>query len=401
VPETLLRREVTVTETRVYRAAMTAVVVAIAGTGGPASGRLVPIALAVVLALVYPGLPAGARALLALICGGLAVTAGLATWAGPFAVVSTAAGAALLALGSALGWRTRRLDEPRPRRYARRALVGLGLAVVLMFVALPVGIAIVVNHRAQTAVAVPDLGRPHHDVTLRTSDDLSLAASYVPSLNGAAVIVFPGRRAQTVRHARLLVRHGYGVLVLDRRGEGESDGNFNSRGWGGEPDLVAALDFLAHRRDVDHHRIGGLGLSVGGELLLQTAAHDPRLRAIVSDGAGLRSFAEQLHWPGVPKWRRWLSAPLVETAAGIVFSGRRPPPDLVDVVGRIAPRHVLLIRALEGNADEVLNRVYRDAAPDAVRLWEVPTAGHVEALAVAPAEYELRVIGFFDQELES
>ena len=48
--------------------------------------------------------------------------------------------------------------------------------------------------------------------------------------NRAAVIVFPGRSGP-VPHARMLVRHGYGVLMLDRRGEGASEGDFNARGW--------------------------------------------------------------------------------------------------------------------------------------------------------------------------
>jgi hypothetical protein len=39
---------------------------------------------------------------------------------------------------------------------------------------------------------------------------------------------------------------------------------------------------------------------VGGELLLQTAARDAGLRAVVSEGAGLRSAAEQKHMPGAP-----------------------------------------------------------------------------------------------------
>ena len=47
-------------------------------------------------------------------------------------------------------------------------------------------------------------------------------------------------------------------------------------GWGGERDIFAALDFLEDRPDVDPNRIGGLGLSVGGELMLQAAAEDER-----------------------------------------------------------------------------------------------------------------------------
>jgi len=134
----------------------------------------------------------------------------------------------------------------------------------------------------------------------------------------------------------MLVRHGYGVLLFDRRGEGESDGDYNAFGWDGERDLDAAIAFLASRRDVDRRRIGGIGLSVGGELLLQAAAHSQRLRAVVADGAGIRSIRDHL---AVDRRRPigWISPLLVETLATAVLSDSSPPPALRDLVRR-APR---------------------------------------------------------------
>ena len=60
---------------------------------------------------------------------------------------------------------------------------------------------------------------------------------YVPSRNGAAVISFPGRSGTRLQ-ARMLARHGYGVLLFDRRGEGESEGDWNVFGWQGERDAA-------------------------------------------------------------------------------------------------------------------------------------------------------------------
>jgi hypothetical protein len=94
--------------------------------------------------------------------------------------------------------------------------------------------------------------------------------------------------------------------------------------------------------------------------------------------------------------QQWLSPWAVQTAALTVLGDGGPPPDLAALVSRIAPRPVLLIRALHGNPGEALNRVY--AGPSA-SLWELDRGGHTGALAVAPAEYERRVIGFFDAAL--
>jgi uncharacterized protein len=314
---------------------------------------LVPTALALLLVVAYPRLRAGARAAAALVAGSLMIVGGVVDGARHVAVdrlagddvtaiIAAIAGTVLVAMGAAVLWRSRRLDERPLRRYSRRALIAVVAALGGVFAVMPVAFAIVANHKARTTAADVELGRPYVDVSLRTSDGLRIAGWYVPSRNGAAVIAFPGREGP-VRHAQMLVRHGYGVLLLDRRGEGESEGDFNARGWNGEPDLRAAVAYLRGRPDVHGGRVGGLGLSVGGELLLQTAAREPGLRAVVSEGAGLRSAAEQKHMPGAPpEPLRWIAPITMETAAGVALSDSRPPTDLADLMPRIAPRPVLL-----------------------------------------------------------
>ena len=248
---------------------------------------------------------------------------------------------------------TRRTGGARVRRFA----VGLAVLASAILIVLPTAIGIIATHKARSPLTAVNLGRPYESVGLTTSDGLNLRAWYVPARNGAAVIAFPGR-SQPVPHAKMLIRHGYGILLLDRRGEGASEGDYNAFGWAGEKDLRAAIGFLQQRPDVDAGRIGGLGLSVGGELLLQTAAHTPALRAVVSEGAGQRSLAEHLDNPEVGTVQRWFTGMLAQTAAVAVLSNTTPPDALADLVPHIAPRPVLLIEAVHGNPDEVLNEVY-------------------------------------------
>ena len=171
------------------------------------------------------------------------------------------------------------------------------------------------------------LGRPYEQVTLRTSDGLRLSGWYVPSRNGAAVIVSPGRSPQVqAPHARMLIRHGYGVLLFDVRGEaGKARATATcTAGRATRTSSPPSLSCGASQTSATAE-IGGLGLSVGGEMLLQTAAETTGLKAVVSEGAGRRSLREHLHIPLVAPSRNGSPhAPVVQTGALMVMSEHRP-----------------------------------------------------------------------------
>ena len=251
---------------------------------------------------------------------------------------------------------------------------------------LPIALSYGYTHTARPVVPAADLGVPYEDVTFTTADGLELAGWYIPSRNGAAVIAFPGRKGSQ-RPARMLARHGYGVLLFDRRGEGASEGDPSAVGWAGDRDVKAAIAYLQSRPDVDPDRIGGIGLSVGGELLLETAAESEALKAVVSEGAGIRSVREALLDPGLTES---LGLPLwaVVTAGTAVFSNHLPPPNLKDLVGEIAPRPIFLIYAGHGQGGEELSADYYEAAGEPKTLWEIPEAGHTGGIEARPEEYE-------------
>ena len=370
---------------------------------------LVPLSVLALAGWAYPRLRAGLRATIALALGGFGIVAGIeavyyTTKDGPSGddftgFLSLLAGVALLAVGALTLWRTRRRDGSRRRRYLRRFLVALGAVVVVYVVLVPFYAAYVFTHVARGFVPEADLGVPHENVSFTTSDGLELEGWYIPSKNRAAVIAFPGRKGPQ-RQARMLARHGYGVLLFDRRGEGASEGDPNTFGWKGDRDLRAAVAFLQSRPDVDPDRIGGIGLSVGGEMMLEAAAEPDALRAVVSEGAGVRSIRESVAMTDTRKRIEGSLVHAVVTPAVALFSNSRPPPSLDDLVGRIAPRPVFLIYATPGQGGEAeLTKVFYDAAREPKTIWRVPGAGHTGGIEARPEEYERRVIAFFDDAL--
>jgi fermentation-respiration switch protein FrsA (DUF1100 family) len=367
---------------------------------------LVPVALLVGAAVLYPRVRPGLRAVLAIVLGLLALPIGAteAIYYGPdeglsgddfTGLLAAAAGIVLAGLGIRTAWRSRKRGGSRAWRYGRRALIALAALLTASFVLFPLGLSYGFTHVARLKTADANLGAPYEPVSFRAHDGLRLDGWFVPSRNGATVIVYPGKKG-TQNHARMLVRNGYGVLVFDRRGEGTSEGDPNALGWGFDQDLLGALAYLRSRDDVDPDRIGGLGLSVGGEALLDAAAETDDVKAVVSDGAGWRSVREDtigLKFKDLPE----MVLDAVSTAGMTVFSDRLPPPNLKTVAGRIeAP--VFLIYATHGAAGEDNSPVYHDALRGPKQLWLIDTQ-HTHGFSDRPREYERRVVGFFDRTL--
>jgi uncharacterized protein len=371
---------------------------------------LVPLGSLALAAAAYGRVRGGGRAAIALVAGVFGIATGIEAAyytirVGPSGddftgLLALVAGLALFGFGFVLLWRTRRRDDRLLRKSLRRAAIGVAGLVVGFFVLYPLGYSYVGTHVARPPVHDIDLGGTGvEDVKLETSDGLTLEGSYLPSRNGAAVIVAFGRKG-TQDPARMLARHGYGVLIFDRRGEGESDGDPNPYAWDdGEKDLLAAIEFLKRRSDVERGRIGGVGLSVGGETFLQTAAHSDDLAAVVSEGATARSGSELDSVPGSP-WSQ-VTFNRVVTAGTAVFSNASPPDHLIDQVDEIAPRAVFLIYApgVDNGDEERFNRAYYRVAGRPKLIWGVPEAGHVGAQDARPREYEQRLTRFFDKNL--
>lgn len=367
---------------------------------------LVPLAVLGGLALLYPHLRAGVRAATSMTLGAIVCAVGfpgiyyIADGSAAFdhytALLAFPAALILLVSGPVILWRTRRVGGSRGRRYALRAL-SVAIAVVavpLIFVLIvfPIAFPYGYVHTGHTT-SVPELGVGEQRVTVTTSDGLELEATYVPSRNRAAMIVYGG--AGRSKEGLMLARHGYGVLLLVPRGQGASEGDIVR--WAGDTDLLAGAEYLQGREDVDDARIGAIGFSVGGEQLLEAAARSTAISAVVSEGAGGRvgeTDASSRLEPLVDV------SMFVMTTATSVFQNHGPHPRLEKRIGLIAPRPVFLIYAVPGIGEEDIRQPqFYAAAGEPKAMWRVPGSDHTGGFEAQPAEYERRVIAFLDDAL--
>jgi dipeptidyl aminopeptidase/acylaminoacyl peptidase len=231
-----------------------------------------------------------------------------------------------------------------------------------------------------------------------TSDGLTLRGWFIPSKNGAAIILGHGHgvnRTQLIPEARILAAGGFGVLLFDWRAHGESDGALVSFGFHEQKDLTAAVDFLAARPDIA--RIGALGFSRGGTVLLEVAAKDRRIAAVLVE-ATATSLREGL-------CRNFGAGPFGCAPTRWLFAFEGIDVDAVRAVDRIcaiAPRPVLIIHGAADRSTPVeMGRRLAEAACAPKDFWEIPGARHGDFAAHAPDAYPARLVGFFTAALLS
>lgn len=282
-------------------------------------------------------------------------------------------------------------------------MLKLGLLGVVAATITPALFIAVRSYREEVAVFFPPRrpvaltpaasGLPRLQPVSFSAGSVELRGWYAESTNRAAVLLVHGAggdRTALLPEAVALAEAGFGVLSFDLPGHGESGGSIE---WG-EPErqsLRAALDWLSRRSDVDPARLGALGFSLGGYVLVQVAAGDSRIRALVLAGTP-SDPVQQAHF----QHRRF--GPLSTWPA--LYALRRGGMDLNvrgrDFVARIAPRPLLIVTGSEdatvpaSMADELFR-----TARDPRELYVIPGAGHGGYEREAGPAYTARLIAFY------
>lgn len=279
------------------------------------------------------------------------------------------------------------------------AIMGIMLA---LYVGFPMVMALVALIPGNDSVGEPPAGFENVTLTATDADDLTLASWYAPPENGAVIILVHGAgggRESVRTYASMLQKHGFGVLAVSTRGYDESEGQINRMGWSGNHDIGAAVEFLAKQRDVQN--VGGLGLSMGGEILLGAASSFPALRAIVADGATHRAVNEYIALPENQPLYRNLTQHVFTFWVGLFSGEAKPDPPLHESIKQAEGTAFLFIAA--GNvADEIAyNSLFHVIVGGRSQLWILPDVDHTGGFSATPDAYETQVITFFERELLS
>jgi fermentation-respiration switch protein FrsA (DUF1100 family) len=204
-----------------------------------------------------------------------------------------------------------------------------------------------------------DRGR---DVTLRTSDGLTLGAWYVPARGAgeATVLVANGNggdRSLRAPLARALSGHGIGVLLFDYRGYAGNPGSPSEKGLA--LDVRAARDHLVDEAGVPPDRLLYLGESLGSAVVTELAAEHPPAGLVLRSPFTDLASVGRVHYPFLP--------------VRALLRDRFP---VAERIARVQAPTVVVY----GGADSIVppsqSRAVAEAAADLREVVEVPGADH-------------------------
>jgi uncharacterized protein len=255
-----------------------------------------------------------------------------------------------------------------------------------------------------------------------TSDGLVLRGSYLPTTakRRLGVVLFchelGGNRWGAVGYARALRSRGFDVFTFDFRNHGTSDRSpsYQATPWLTQYEIIdvqAAVDYLCSRPAGDPQGIGLFGVSRGGNAALCVAAGDPRVRAIVTDGAFpfdamLRHYVRRfmkiyVHIPFVHDYLPDVCLISYCQWAKFLLSMRRHCRFVnVEQACRRVSQPVFMIHG-ERDMYVPLNvaEALRCSLSGRSKLWIVPGVKHNGAISAMPEEYDRRVWRFFRRHL--
>lgn len=253
------------------------------------------------------------------------------------------------------------------------------------------------------AMSPYEVGIEAQDVTF-TSDGLRISGWWLGHDEPVAgsgldaddvVIVCHGHRGSKAELLGIgpgLWRAGFGVLLFDFRGNGDSDDGPQSLAHYEQHDLEAAIAWVRERRP--QARIRLVGFSMGAAIVLLVGAADAGISHVVADSpfadmhGVIAHAAAGFHLPPVP------AVALVDRVTGWRYGYRFAQVQPIDVAPQLAGRKLLVVH---GTADSVIpvehGRRVAAAVPGS-ELWLAPGADHCGAYFDDRPGYIARVADF-------
>lgn len=216
-----------------------------------------------------------------------------------------------------------------------------------------------------------------------------------------AIVLMHGLRSNRlalIERIRFLRKAGYSVLAFDFQGSGESIGKSLTFGYLESRDATASLKYIKAR--LPNQKVGVVGISMGGAaFLLQTEPNKadalilemvyPTIQKAIENRLKLWIFSGAENLSPLMTWQFPLRL-------GISVDQLRP----LDKIKNVTCPILVIAGENDHHTTLVESRQLFETANQPKEIWIVPQAEHTDLQKNAPAEYEAKVLGFFQKTLE-
>jgi pimeloyl-ACP methyl ester carboxylesterase len=174
-----------------------------------------------------------------------------------------------------------------------------------------------------------------------------------------------------------LSKTDFNLLAFDARHHGNSDEDDHSNMKKFAEDISAAINFIHEKTSITNHNIGVVGLSIGGAASIYAAAHDERIKSVITVGAFanpydiMRVQLASRHIPYFPFG--WFLFWYLEKKVGFNFKDIAPEKHISKSGAKF-----LLIHGKDDVTIPVdhLYRLKNAGNPGNVSIWEISGRGH-------------------------
>ena len=265
------------------------------------------------------------------------------------------------------------------------------LLIILFSLLIIIGILIILmtkmyTNKFETHIKTPgEYGIPFESVRYPTKNSRKLYGWWIPaqtekSKTAPTLILVHGWNRNVGRmmpYIKELHPAGYNLLVFDSRNHGSSDPDeFSSMPKFAE-DIIASIDFLEKKPDLNLNNLGVIGLSMGGAATIYAASKDDRIRKMITVGAFahpasiMKREIQKKHIPYFPFI--WLFFNYVQYKIGTSFEAIAPINNIGKVKGNILLVHGELDDVVPLEEAKSMEQIGNSTL---VKLWAISGKGH-------------------------
>lgn len=225
-----------------------------------------------------------------------------------------------------------------------------------------------------------DFSIPFEEIHIPANNNTTLYGWWIPGKKTAPTIILIhgwGRNAgRMMPYIRNLHEEGYNLIAFDSRNHGSSDKDDFSTMLKFSEDIRSVINY-GYKKDFIHNgHLGLIGLSIGGAASIHAAAHDKRIKAVVTVGAFAdprEVMIKQLKSRYIPMPVIWLVLRYLENKVGFRFTDIAPKKHI--------PKSDAAFLLIHGEKDvtvpfEQAEKLYQAGKEGKVQLWNLPERGH-------------------------